>query len=1187
MRLKNIEMQGFKSFADKIYLDFNSGITAIVGPNGSGKSNISDAIRWVMGEQSVKSLRGSKMEDVIFAGTEDRKALGFAEVTLTLDNTDGYFSLDFPEVTVTRRVYRSGEGEYYINKTLCRLKDIHELFMDTGLGRDGYSIIGQGKIDSILSTKSEDRRQIFEEAAGVSKYKYRKLEAERKLIQTVDNLMRVQDILSELEGQLEPLSRQSEKAKKYLVLRDELRGLDINVSIVNIDKIKEELSHLDEDFNILKSQIDDISKVLSRTDIEITTMYNEIRNHDEEISRISDEERKIALKISDGEKNIGILLNDIEHNERNIERLEIEIERMLEGVKLADQEIDLHKGCLLELNREKENTRIEIEEVTALATRAGENVDEKGSILEDIKLQIIEITAELNSLRGYVNNYKILADSFSGRKADISAELENRSKDKNELLVQMKNALACVDRCQAQVLDIEVKQREVENELKDKKAEALRLLELKNKHLLDLSQKRSRRTMLMDMEREFEGYGKGVKSVMTAYNDGNLKKAEIFGPLAQLIKTEKKYITAIETALGNVGQNIVTKSEEDAKTAIAYLKEKHLGRATFLPISSIKSKVFDSSDAEKCEGFIAIASDVVTCDSEYLEIVGSFLGSTVLCDNIDNAISMARRTKHKFKIVTLTGEVILSGGAMTGGSAVKTAGSLSRTGEIDALAVDIDKLKTLADEEEKKIDDINLSIAETETEADKINHEIINLREELVKASANHERYAALVENIENSNIQLENEIAEINDRLSEIEKESGEKVAETELKELKRAELEEEATRIQEEHSRLSGENNMLSLRLTELNIKRSTLLKDIEIENERISSIMNTKGEQIESVNVKRGGIETLKNRNASITDEIESLKEEGIILQQSVEDSRQKASELQKKRQETETKIRECQMEVKDTQEKKFALTQRTDKIEMRQEKLTADRESIINRMWEDYELTYSDALELKVDDDFDYKEASAKIRELKDKIKNLGNINIDAIEEYKNVKERYDFLTVQTHDLEKAKAELDSVIEEMMQIMQTRFAEQFKVINSNFNRVFSELFGGGHANLYLTDPDNVLESGIEIEAQPPGKKLQSLSLLSGGEKAFTAIALLFAILDVRPTPFCILDEIEAALDDVNVYRYADYLSKYSKKTQFIVVTHRRGTMEAANILYGVTMQERGISKLLSLNIDEIKE
>ncbi len=1187
MRLKNIEMQGFKSFADKIYLDFNSGITAIVGPNGSGKSNISDAIRWVMGEQSIKSLRGSKMEDVIFAGTEARKALGFAEVTLTLDNTDGYFSLDFPEITVTRRVYRSGEGEYYINKTLCRLKDIHELFMDTGLGRDGYSIIGQGKIDSILSTKSEDRRQIFEEAAGVSKYKYRKLEAERKLVQTMDNLTRVQDILSELEGQLEPLSRQSEKAKKYLVLRDELRGLDINVSIINIDNIKEELSRLGRDFDILKSQIDDISAELAKTDAEVSAMYNEIRRYDEEIAQISDEERNVAQKISEAEKNIGILLNDIEHNERNIERLEIEIERVLEGVKLADQEIDLHKGRLSELNRENESTSIEIEEVTKLATKAGENVGEKSSILEEVKSKIIDITSELNSLRGYVDNFKILSDSFSGRKADILAELENKSKDKEKLVSQMNEASVLKDKCKADVLDAEVKQRETETILAEKKAEAVKMLDLKNKHLLELSQKRSRRTMLMDMEREFEGYGKGVKSVMTAYNDGSLKKVEIYGPLAQLIRTDKKYITAIETALGNVGQNIVTKTEEDAKVAISYLKENHLGRATFLPISAIKSKEFDSSDAQKCEGYVALASDVVNCDSEYTEIVDSFLGSTVLCDNIDNAISMAKRTKHKFKIVTLTGEVILSGGAMTGGSAVKTAGSLSRTGEIDALAGEIDKLKKLSEDEESKIEALNLSVTEAEEEADKISETIINLREELAKASANYERFAALVENLDGSNTQLENELAEINERLSEIEKESKEKETEAELKTRKRAELEEEAARIQEEHSRLTGENDMLSMRLTELNIKKSTLLKDIELENERIGTIMNSKGEQIESVNVKRGGIETLKTRNTSIADEINALKDSCADMRKSVEDSRQKTTDLQKKRQDTEVKIRECQNQVKDTQEKRFALTQRADKIEARQERLNVERESIVNRMWEDYELTYSDALELRAGDDFDFKEASAKIRELKDKIKNLGNINIDAIEEYKNVKERHDFLTVQTQDLEKAKAELDSVIEEMMQIMQSRFAEQFKVINANFNRVFGELFGGGRANLYLTDPDNVLESGIEIEAQPPGKKLQSLTLLSGGERAFTAIALLFAILDVRPTPFCILDEIEAALDDVNVYRFADYLSKYSKKTQFIVVTHRRGTMEAANILYGVTMQERGISKLLSLNIDEIKE
>lgn len=1187
MRLKSIEMQGFKSFADKIYLDFNSGITAIVGPNGSGKSNISDAIRWVMGEQSIKSLRGSRMEDVIFAGTEARKALGFAEVTLTLDNTDGYFPLDFSEVTVTRRVYRSGEGEYYINKTLCRLKDIHELFMDTGLGRDGYSIIGQGKIDSILSTKSEDRRQIFEEAAGISKYKYRKIEAERKLVQTVENLTRVQDILTELGGQLEPLSRQSEKAKKYLVLRDELRGLDINASVINIERIKSELVVLGGDFDILTAQIKELTDELLKTDAVVSKMYDEMRECDEEMASISESERDISLKISETEKNIGILKNDIEHNIVNIERLGVEIEHILEGVALSDAELLTHKEKLAELNSESTQNLAEIDEITLVRSKSGENVDEKSGALEDVKSRIIEITSLLNSLKGSVENFKILSDSFSQRRGDIQAEIDSKKSDREELTANLEAAKMREGELKAKAEGAEKELRDAEVALKDKRDENKRLGEELGKHKLELGQKRSRRTMLMDMERELEGYAKGVKGVMGAYNDGKLQKSEIYGPLAQLIKTEKKYITAIETALGAASQNIVTKSENDAKRAIAYLKENHLGRATFLPLTAIKAKGFDPNSAKKCKGYLAVAADLIECEERYNDIIRTFLGTTVVCDDIDNAVVMARECGHKFRIVTLGGDVIAAGGAMTGGSAVKTTGSLSRAGEIDTLAVEIEKLKRLAESEEKMLLKLADNIANIEKRAERAGAEIQEIRTELARESANCERLTALLENLNGSDGQLQRELNEIVERLSEIERDAEEKNLKIEEQTKLRTELEEEAVKIQEEYSRLSGENEKLSVHLTELNIKRTAILKDIELENERISAITDNKGEQIESVNVKRGGIETLKNRNQSIEEEILNLQGDCERMRGALQASRARAEELRAERQNTENEIRARQEEVKDTQEKKFALTQRADKIEAKRERLSSERETIITRMWEDYEVTYSEAARMCIDKDFDFKTASARIRELKESIKNLGNINIDSIEEYKNVKERFDFLTEQTQDLEKAKRELDSVIEEMMEIMQTRFAEQFKIINANFSRVFAELFGGGVATLSLTEPDNVLESGIEIEAQPPGKKLQSLSLLSGGEKAFTAIALLFAILDVRPTPFCILDEIEAALDDVNVYRYADYLKRYSKKTQFIVVTHRRGTMEAANILYGVTMQERGISKLLSLNIDEVKE
>ena len=1187
MRLKNIEMQGFKSFADKIYLDFNSGITAIVGPNGSGKSNISDAIRWVMGEQSIKSLRGSRMEDVIFAGTEQRKALGFAEVTLTLDNTDGYFPLEFSEITVTRRVYRSGDGEYYINKTLCRLKDIHELFMDTGLGRDGYSIIGQGKIDSILSTKSEDRRQIFEEAAGISKYKYRKIEAERKLVQTVENLTRVKDILSELEGQIAPLERQSEKAKKYLVLRDELRGIDITVSIINVDRIKEDAAKLASDLDILNSQIADISAQLEDTDLEITRMYSEMSEIDEKTAELSDAERRIVLKISEAEKNSGILRNDTEHNVSNIERLEREIREVSESVSLIEAETAAHKKHLEELKVEAEKNKAEIAGVSGLISEAGITAEDLGGELEELKTEIIDITSEMNSIGASAENLEILKGSFTERRGVIQEELRGKAGSIDEMCAKLNIAAETEKKTAAELETAEKRRTETEREIREMRAESEKLVARKNITQIELGKKMSRRTMLMDMERELEGYAKGVRGVMSAYNEGRLGQGGIFGPLAQLIRTDKKYITAVETALGAASQNIVTESEKEAKLAIAYLKEKHLGRATFLPVSAIRGKGFDSSGARQCGGYISVAADLIECDERYKNIVSSFLGTTVVCDNIDNAVAMARRNGHKFRIVTLEGDVIQAGGAMTGGSAAKTTGSLSRAGEIEALATEIDALKIRSVKEEKRLSELAESLKLAAARAENENARVQSLRDEAVRAASDRERYSALLESMNNSDGQLRREMEDIDRRISDIERDLAAKRTESERLAVRRAELEQGAAGMREKYSRAADENERLAAYMTELNIRRSTILKDIELENERIGGLNTSMGEQLEAVKIKNGGIEALKKRNETISAEIEELGERCVKYRSEAEKCRSEADRLADVRRKTEENVRVRQSAVKEIQERKFALSQRAAKTESRIEKLNADRESIINRLWEDYELTYSDAAELKCGEDFDFNEATRRIKELKDEIKALGNINIDAIEEYKNVKERFDFLTVQTADLEKSKAELDGVIEEMLEIMQSRFAEQFKIINTNFSRVFGELFGGGRANLSLTEPDNVLESGIEIEAQPPGKKLQSLTLLSGGERAFTAIALLFAILDVRPTPFCILDEIEAALDDANVYRYADYLRRYSQKTQFIVVTHRRGTMEAANILYGVTMQEKGVSKLLALNIDDVKE
>ena len=1187
MRLKSIEMQGFKSFADKIYLDFNPGITAIVGPNGSGKSNISDAIRWVMGEQSVKSLRGSKMEDVIFSGTEARKPLGFAEVTLVLDNSDNYFSLDFPEITVTRRVYRSGEGEYYINKTLCRLKDIHELFMDTGLGRDGYSIIGQGKIDNILSTKSEDRRQIFEEAAGISKYKYRKIEAERKLNQATENLTRVEDILGELEGRLGPLQSQSEKARKYLTLRDEMRGLDITVSVINAEKAKAELSELKTNIGMLAEQIGDIKSGMEETETEISAMYDRMEAYDIEIAACRDADQGAVSTIHETKNQLNLLLSDMEHNQQNIARLEEEVKVSTEAIAELDKTIAAHTESLASLHAKNQGTSKSLEELTEESKQTDRDVNEKNDAMENIKAEIIDLIAKINALQANCSSLDVLAENFKERQDAMEQELTAKKANRENLLNNKQETESAVAQCEAEAADCRKTLAETEKEIAKNEDNIRKLSESRNQHMLAIDQKRSRKKMLSDMEREYEGYARGVKCVMTAYRDGKIPGSKIYGPLSQLIKTDKKYIVAIETALGAANQNIVTAQEEDAKAAIGYLKATRQGRATFLPVSAIKPRTFDPSGAKRQAGFLAVASELVTCDAAYKNIVSSFLGTTVICDTLDNAVNMAKKNGHKFRIVTLEGDVIQAGGAMTGGSQNKTTGSLSRTGEIETLGQEIEKLTAIAAKETEEQKACTGSLEKAKIAAKEKAALLQEKQSRLIRLQSELTHVNDLLDGLANAEEQAEREHKDILSRIEEIEQEKEEKNAEIAQKTQECSLLEQKVASVQKEYSELSGRNDLLISKLTELNLARNTILKDIELENDRISRLNTEKARYLEEITTRSGGIQMLRDRNQDVEQELAENRKKITDLEQSLQEYRTRLGNLEENRSQTEAKVRAQQDSIKDVQEHMFSLTQQQTKMESRAEKYEAEIENIVNRLLEEYELPYSEAAAMKQEEDFDFKNASARIRELRDQIRALGNINIDAIEEYKNIKERFDFLSAQASDLEKAKGELESVIAEMLTIMQTRFSEQFKIINTNFSRVFGELFGGGRANLTLTEPDNVLESGIEIEAQPPGKKLQSLTLLSGGERAFTAIALLFAILDVRPTPFCILDEIEAALDDVNVYRTAEYLKNYSDKTQFIVVTHRRGTMEAANILYGVTMQERGISKLLSLNIDEIQQ
>lgn len=1187
MYLKSVELQGFKSFADKIYLDFNPGITAIVGPNGSGKSNISDAIRWVMGEQSVKTLRGSKMEDVIFAGTEVRKPQGFAEVSLTLDNSQRIFDVDFEEVTVTRRVYRSGEGEYFINKAPCRLKDIHELFMDTGLGREGYSIVGQGKIDEILSNKSEDRRQIFEEAAGITKYKYRKNDAEKKLERTNENLVRVRDIMNELEGQIEPLRLRSEKARKYLVLRDELRGTEVNLSVISIDRLRTDLKNEEGEIETLSESIDGVQREAEAIEARGAELREKLREI--ELSAEQCREEKLNATRETGEENNRISLTEanIGHCRENIERISGELERSSRGAQqlknlIAEYEKGLNELIEAEKRIETEKTALGAEYEAAVAGNAAENEE-----TENIKSEIMEKTSEINALSSKTANYGILTENFRAGYNSAKKELEEKSGDFELLTENNAKLKKSFEELEKELNAIRSELSEIEIEYRRRNERSRELRESYNAALAELSRKKSRLGALEDMENDFEGYARSVKGVMTAHKEGRLRGAEIFGPLSSLISTDKRYAVAIDTALASVGQNIVTGNEQDAKSAIEYLKRNRLGRATFMPISTVKARGADVGTAKGMKGYIAVAKDLVSFDAKYDGVVGNVLGATVVADNIDNAIAMAAKCGHRFRIVTLEGDVMQAGGAMSGGSGGKSAGFLSRSAEIDALKSETEELGKRLKAIEAELEDNKKETAATAENAENRRRAASEKNAEYIKIKLDLEHSEKYLNEFNTSRDKLISDMETASKRIDEIN-------ADTELCRNKAEALKKEIEELEKtvsEREKRSAEAlsrvDEIRERLVQKGMEHTASMKDTEMQRERLDGVKKEYESISRDDEEKRESIARIESEIKELEARIKESAEARSKLSLRIEELDKELCSLAEKKAENESETERLRTKEKEVGERQLALNRQKLKLEAKKAKHEEELDGIFSRLWEEYELTYSEALKLRTDEKIDTEKAAKEIAELKSKIKALGNIDVDSIEEYKDVKERFDFLTAQTNDLENAKAELEKIIDEMLTVMKKQFSEQFAVISRNFNSVFRELFGGGLATLSLADPSDVLESGIEIEAQPPGKKLQSLTLLSGGERAFTAIALLFAILKVRPTPFCILDEIEAALDDVNVYRYADYLKKYCNKTQFIVVTHRRGTMEAANILYGVTMQERGISKLLSLNIDEVTE
>ena len=1184
MYLKRLELQGFKSFADKTILEFKPGITSVIGPNGSGKSNISDAIRWVLGEQSMKSLRGAKSEDIIFAGTQSRKSLGFAEVSIVIDNSDAKLPIEYSEVTVTRKLYRNGETGYFINKTPCRLKDILELFMDTGIGKDGYSIIGQGKIDEILSNKSEDRRHIFEEAAGIVKYRTRKQESEKKMEQTKLNLLRINDILTEIEGNIEPLKAQSEKAKQYLNLREELKNIEVGLFVYNINTYKEKLEQIIKDEEIMTAQRNTENEKLTS----IQSLKDSLKQELDEITTQIEQMQNIGFestnKIEKINSEIGISKERIQNNIANKERLESEIKELRIRIQELQEEEKQRQEKKANLFQNKEKFEEELKQKETELAKLTKTLSDKELEIE-AKKQKIETNTD--------KKYEVLADINTQE-----ANYENLEKRKKTLKIELENIISELDstRDNKQELskkfyEIQSKRNIVSNNLQQETTEKESCMnkikdfeEEINKLNYQMNMKDARHKFLLETEKEKEGYIKSVKELLLDCDKNSQLKKSMHGVLANLISVNKEYELAIEMCLGQALQNVVTETEEDAKKLVEHLRNNNLGRASFLPISSIRGKRIENVISNGMKGVIGIASDLVKCDKKYTQIVLNLLGRTVVVEDMNIGISLAKMNNYSFRIVTLKGDVISSSGSITGGSvATKTVNILGRSREIEELEKEIKKLS-------KKIEEITLQKQKYLESITEVIEKVAGLEKELqdieIVYAAENQKMVSIEENI----YKLEQRRDKLKEEELSINKQKEESIKQKEEKEQEVEKLNSEIKSLSEEVEQFATVNkdnqkyiDDLNFDITNLKISVSSFIESeasIEEFVERIRQEILNNNNNIEN---KNNTLNQAIKENAELQTKIDNLNSEIEQIKAEVNNSSENIEKLKQLRTEKNELLDKKEEEITNQFSILEGLKEQIVKMDFKKTKLEQDIEQLINTLWNEYEITPNNAGEYKKPNNI--AQAQKEVSSIREKIKDLGSINIDSIEEYKKISERYDFMCEQRLDLENTVAKLRKVISEMTQTMEQQFKEKFEIINKNFNEVFIELFGGGKAELILTDEDNVLECGIDIRVQPTGKKLQNMMLLSGGEKAFTAIALLFAILKINPAPFCILDEIEAALDDVNVYRFAEYLKKFSQASQFLVITHRKGTMEVADTVYGVTMEENGISKLLSMKLSSI--
>ena len=1184
MYLKSLEIQGFKSFPDKISLTFDKGLTAVVGPNGSGKSNIGDSVRWVLGEQSTKTLRGNKMEDVIFSGTVARKPMGFAAVTLNIDNSDKTLADMGEEIAVTRKLYRSGDSEYMINGRQCRLKDINELFMDTGLGRDGYSIIGQGRIAEIVGAKSNERRDIFEEAAGISKFRYKKVEAERKLSAAQENLLRLSDILAELEGRVGPLKIQSQKAEKFIKLAAEQKQLEISVWVHRLDELKAKLDGIDEKILVSRSEYENIENDIQREEQKIQDGYRKMQEstiRSDELRRKMLEEEQAASEMKSG---IAVFENDIKHCREAIEAAQKSIdssgsahEELIRQREEAEKELERLAGERNALEAELREAEASFAKAEQDSNQLGDNVDKAGSEINNLYIKQSEYRFAIESSKASIEDEKHRLEELR----------ENSRSFGNEIAVHTQN----IERSKEE----QAKNSERTNELRNRLSGLERLYTSRRegferakedfeRALYELKDKQQRRKILTDLENNMEGFAGSVKQILKASKQGRI--GGVFGTVAQNIGVEQKYAVAVETALGGAMQNIIVENEDIAKRCIRFLKEQKGGRATFLPITSVKGRELSEQGLESCEGYIANANRIVTYDERFSGIIASLLGRIVIAEDIDTATLIAKKYGYKFRIVTLDGQVINAGGSFTGGSAQKSGGIITRKNEIDNLDSEIAAL-------EEKRDQLRRNAEKLRAESEKLRFDTEAAKEELAKCEADGVRIKAELSTLESLVTQLDSQ-AENSEKLiasaeqkitSEQESITASEKALSETDE-RIAKAEEELAQGQDTREKLRKQREELSEKLSQLKIRGMELAKDAQAQQLEIGRIEQSMEElkagsrrfeeeiarQNKVVAEKQASIEELKAKLAGLSDNTSTYLEQ--------------IKRYQEMHTEQNRLVKELQNGLKEINEAKEKRSGELTRLEDRREAVCRDSDHIINQLREVYELNRSEAIEL-ADKLEDINEAQKKLNDIKKDIRALGNVNVEAIEEYKEVSERYEFMSEQIADIQRSKSELEKIISDLTAEMCRIFAESFEIINNNFKEIFVELFGGGKAALILTDPENVLESGIEISVAPPGKVIKNLISLSGGEQSFVAIAIYFAILRLRPAPFCILDEIDAALDEVNVRKYAQYLKNFTDTTQFVLVTHRRSAMEEANVLYGVTMQEDGISKLLKMEQVDFQE